>query len=430
VGRPKKTIPENSLKRLLELKMPLAQIARDLGVSRPVLYKFIRKNGISHEKYSTLSEQEVQNLVAEVKKKHPNAGEVMLQGHLQSKGITLQRHKIRTAIHVVDPDGVEARKRPTIKRRVYSVPYPNYLWHIDTVQTMASRRINVSSADLADSLLEFINDDTNDIFIDESKTFSTLIHVDEDNYFWNGELSQLKSFVQTILKLTGIWTSPGGETKQFKSNEVTLKWSGQTRRKLAIIKDTEANLVANTLFNLYNNTNPIPTEASPSGNKDEMAQLKLEHPTIWAAINGIKDTLIIKLDEKSSVEESKLAKIEAELCKVRADYKCETVKLNAKYSELSLEHESTKFVLESRLKGAEFKLKETKSEVGNLKEIIQSLKYDNNFLLDILQSNESIWSKPKRTCPSKSVLDRAELSILNTFGPLEADETNVVERAT
>ena len=72
---------------------------------------------------------------------------------------------------------------------------------------MASRRINVSSADLADSLLEFINDDTNNIFIDESKTFSTLIHVDEDNHFWNGELSQLKSFVQNILKLTGIWTS-------------------------------------------------------------------------------------------------------------------------------------------------------------------------------------------------------------------------------
>ena len=96
MGRPKKTIPENRLKRLLELKMPLAQFARDLGVSRLVLYKFIRENGISHEKYSTLSEQEVQNVVAEVKKNHPNAGEVMLQGHLQSKGITLQRHKINS----------------------------------------------------------------------------------------------------------------------------------------------------------------------------------------------------------------------------------------------------------------------------------------------------------------------------------------------
>ena len=127
-----------------------------------------------------------------------------------------------------------------------------------------------------------------------------------------------------------------------------------------------------------------------------------------------------KLDKKSLVDESKFAKIETELCKVRADYKCEIEKLNAKYSELSHEHESTKFVLESRLE-------EAKSEVGNLKENIQSLKYDNNFLLDILQSNESIWSKPKRTCPSKSVPDRTELSILNSFGALE-DETHVVRR--
>ena len=110
---------------------------------------------------------------------------------------------------------------------------------------------NMTSAELADSLLEFLNDDTNGISIDESIIFSTLIHVDGDNYFWNGELSQLKRFVQNILKLTGTWTSPGGDTKQFKSNEVTLKWSGQMRRKLVIIKDTEANLVANTLINLF-----------------------------------------------------------------------------------------------------------------------------------------------------------------------------------
>ena len=53
--------------------------------------------------------------MAGVKKNHPNAGEVMVQGHLQSQGLTLQRYKIRKAIHAVDPDGVEARKQPTIK---------------------------------------------------------------------------------------------------------------------------------------------------------------------------------------------------------------------------------------------------------------------------------------------------------------------------
>lgn len=131
MGRPKISIPEDRLKRLLELNVPLAQIARDCGVSRPVLYKFMQENGTSHERYTTMSDQEVPIAVAEVKRDHPNSGEVMMQGHLQSQGLMLQRHKVRRAIHAVDPDSVEARKNLAIKRRGYSVPPPNYLWHMD-----------------------------------------------------------------------------------------------------------------------------------------------------------------------------------------------------------------------------------------------------------------------------------------------------------
>lgn len=94
MGRPKKSIPEDRLKRLLELNLPLAKIARDLGVSRPVLYKFMRENAISNERYTTMSDQEVQIAVAEVKRNHPNSGEVMMQGHLQSWGLILQRHRV------------------------------------------------------------------------------------------------------------------------------------------------------------------------------------------------------------------------------------------------------------------------------------------------------------------------------------------------
>ena len=34
-------------------------------------------------------------------------------------------------MHVVDPEGIEERKRKPIRRRVYSNPFPNYVWHID-----------------------------------------------------------------------------------------------------------------------------------------------------------------------------------------------------------------------------------------------------------------------------------------------------------
>ena len=40
----------------------------------------------------------------------------MLMGHLRSKGIDVQRKRLREAIHRVDPVGVEERKANGIKR--------------------------------------------------------------------------------------------------------------------------------------------------------------------------------------------------------------------------------------------------------------------------------------------------------------------------
>ena len=55
----------------------------------------------------------------------------MVQGHLRAQGVHVQRERLRSAIHQVDPVGAASRRRPPIRRRVYSVPCPNYIWHID-----------------------------------------------------------------------------------------------------------------------------------------------------------------------------------------------------------------------------------------------------------------------------------------------------------
>ena len=55
----------------------------------------------------------------------------MVQGHLRAQGINVQRSRIRATIRDVDPQGVRARQHLRILRRVYSVPCPNYLWHVD-----------------------------------------------------------------------------------------------------------------------------------------------------------------------------------------------------------------------------------------------------------------------------------------------------------
>ena len=55
----------------------------------------------------------------------------MLAGYLCSEGIRVPRSRLRASLHRVDPSGVADRRSCTIRRRVYSVPHPNYIWHID-----------------------------------------------------------------------------------------------------------------------------------------------------------------------------------------------------------------------------------------------------------------------------------------------------------
>ena len=113
------------------LKVLISGVASFFEVSRPCIYKAIRDYGIEYRKFTDLSDSRLQEIVASVKENHPRAGEVMLQGHLRVQGLHVQRNRLCTAIHHDDPMGADARRRPPIRRRVYSALCPNYLWHID-----------------------------------------------------------------------------------------------------------------------------------------------------------------------------------------------------------------------------------------------------------------------------------------------------------
>lgn len=47
-------------------------------------------------------------------------------------GIKVTRKSLRESIHRVDHENVTNRSRSVIRRRIYSVPHPNFMWHIDT----------------------------------------------------------------------------------------------------------------------------------------------------------------------------------------------------------------------------------------------------------------------------------------------------------
>ena len=55
----------------------------------------------------------------------------MIQGHLSSRNVAIQRSRIRESLRRIDAAGISARALSTIRRQQYYVPSPNYLWHID-----------------------------------------------------------------------------------------------------------------------------------------------------------------------------------------------------------------------------------------------------------------------------------------------------------
>lgn len=107
------------------------KIAEVLEVSRATLYRHLEKAGVSTDR-TPLTDQELDEVVVTIKNDHPNDGEKLMQGHLLRLGINVSRQSLRNSLHRVDHENIVARGRRTVKCRIYSVPYPNYVWHMDS----------------------------------------------------------------------------------------------------------------------------------------------------------------------------------------------------------------------------------------------------------------------------------------------------------
>ena len=70
------------------------------------------------------------------------------------------------------------------------------------------------------------------------------------DFLWTSDLSDLKQFVEKVLNLRGKWSSPGGETKQFVSDEIIIKWYGPTKKKIVLVADNKENFLQNSLQSL------------------------------------------------------------------------------------------------------------------------------------------------------------------------------------
>ena len=96
--------------------------------------------------YTDITDNALDLVVQRLKVDHPNDGEVMMAGHLSRIVVRITRARLRASIHRVDPQGVAERSRRAIRRRVYSVPHANYVWHIDSHHKLIRWRMVIHGA--------------------------------------------------------------------------------------------------------------------------------------------------------------------------------------------------------------------------------------------------------------------------------------------
>ena len=178
LGRPKFSITKEQLLLLRETGMKWAKVAECLNISERTLYRRVQDYGI-HGTFSDISNTELDKVLREILSITPRAGESYIRGSLRSKGILVQRWRVRERLQIIDPIGRAARKSQAIQRRVYNVPAPNCLWHIDSNHKLIGWRIVIhgcidgysrtiiylkcASNNLADTALQFFQSGT-DIF--------------------------------------------------------------------------------------------------------------------------------------------------------------------------------------------------------------------------------------------------------------------------
>uniref|UniRef100_A0A672GIA8 Integrase catalytic domain-containing protein n=1 Tax=Salarias fasciatus TaxID=181472 RepID=A0A672GIA8_SALFA len=139
-------ISKEEIEDLLKLGITYTEVASVLRISRPTLYKLMRAYGIRHTKFSEISDQELDETIKDIKAEHPHVGEVMLKGHLRARNIVVQRHRLRASVRRVDDAGVHSRRTVTVRRRVYTVPCPKYIWHIDGNHKLIRWKLAVHAA--------------------------------------------------------------------------------------------------------------------------------------------------------------------------------------------------------------------------------------------------------------------------------------------
>ena len=178
--------------------------------------------------------------------------------------------------------------------------------------------------------------DTERCLLNFDSTNLQYLQLNGDRLTWTSDLESLKKFVEKDLQQQGKWTSPGGNSKQFKSdnNNLVINWYNKKQLTLSfqgrdgpLLKDKLAELVrkkpgeksdsldlglSSSIQRLTsplkvfeannNNQQPSAAEAKPKNSSQERSKPELAE--LVAEIEGIKLDLLIlqkKVEANSSL---------------------------------------------------------------------------------------------------------------------------------
>lgn len=133
-GRPSFDISKDHLEFFLEMGFKATDIAKMLAVSPKTVHRRLKQFGLSMEGvYSNISDSSLDSLIGDILNEFPNSGYRSMKGHLLSRGLKVQEHRIRKAMRRIDPEGVIVRmlQLRITHRRSYNVRAPLSLWHMD-----------------------------------------------------------------------------------------------------------------------------------------------------------------------------------------------------------------------------------------------------------------------------------------------------------
>eukprot|EP00794_Sanderia_malayensis_P001669 gene1669-1858_t len=144
-GRPRKLVSKDELLRLFNIHQSWHIVAAEIGVSVKTIYRRRQELGMQisdangpRTTYTSISQTDLCEAIRDVLRVLPNAGESYVIGACRSRGIFVQRSRIRDAINTIDPVSRALRRTVSIVRRHYSVPGPNSLWYVFLIISIPS----------------------------------------------------------------------------------------------------------------------------------------------------------------------------------------------------------------------------------------------------------------------------------------------------